>query len=142
MQHHKKAGKAQPTRRTGRAPAISGLSEHFLTRRHTNASLRGLGVLVLVAITTAPPRAQVASSSDLRVSVTVARSCTVSTAVPTADVSRPDSLISVRCAEGATAATPQVSVVEEAMPRVDDDGETAESLPAADSGVKLVIVNF
>ena len=114
-----------------------------MTWRHTHASLRCLGVLVLVAITTVPPRAQIASSSDLRVNVTVARSCTVSTAVSTADASQPDSLISVRCAEGATPATPQVSVVEQATPRLDgQDAEAAELLPTEDGGVKLVIVNF
>ena len=61
----------------------------------------------------------------------------------TADASRPDSLISVKCADGATPATPQVSVVEEPAPHVDEqDGETADAVPTADSGVKRVIVNF
>lgn len=111
-----------------------------MIQRHTDASLRCLGVLVLVAITTVPPRAQIASSSDLRVSVTVARSCTVSTALPDADASRPESLVSLRCAEGAAPATPQVSVVEEAQPRV-DHGDNPDSL-SEESGVTVVVVNF
>jgi hypothetical protein len=113
-----------------------------LTRRYTDASLRCVGVLVLVAITTVPPHAQIASSSDLRVSVTVARSCTVSTALPTADVSLPDSFVSVRCAEGATPAKPQVSVVEHAAPRIEQDVDEGESLPTENSGITLVTVNF
>jgi hypothetical protein len=98
-------------------------------------------VVVLVALTTVPPRAQIASSSDLRVSVTVARSCTVSTDAPS-DAPRADSLISVRCAEGATPAAPQVTVVEEAAPRVEHDVETGESQPSAEKNVTLVVVNF
>ena len=92
-------------------------------------------------MTTVPPRAQIASSSDLRVSVTVARSCTVSTTVPTADAPRPDSLVSVRCAEGATPATPQVTI-EDAEPGVEQDVENAESQPGEHSHVTLVVVNF
>lgn len=117
------------------------MSEHLLTGRMTNAS-RCLGVFVLAAIATAPPRAQTGPSSDLRVSVTVARSCRVSTALPTAETPGPESLISVRCAEGATPATPQVSVAGEAAPRVDEDAASDESTPPADSGITLVIVNF
>jgi hypothetical protein len=113
-----------------------------LTRRYIHASLRCAGVLVFVAITTVPPHAQIASSSDLRVSVTVARSCTVSTALPMADASRPDSFISVRCAEGATPATPQVSVVEQAAPRIEQDVDNGDSVPTEDDGITLVIVNF
>ena len=114
-----------------------------MNRPYTNVSLRCFGVLVLVAITTVPPHAQIASSSDLRVSVTVARSCTVSTALATMHAAQPDSVVSVRCAEGATPAKPQVSVVEGATPlRIEQDVETGESAPADDGGVTLVIVNF
>jgi hypothetical protein len=112
----------------------------IVTGRYTNASLRWFGVIVLVMIATAPPCAQIASSSDLRVSVTVARSCTVSTAVPTPGLG-PDSLVSVRCAEGATPAKPQVSVVE-AAPRVEEEGTAAPSDAPDESGITLVIVNF
>jgi hypothetical protein len=113
-----------------------------LTRRYTNASLRWVGVPVLVLIAMAPPRAQVASSSDLRISVTVARSCTVSTALAATSGPEPDSLVSVRCAEGATSANPQVSVVEEAAPRLEQQGPVADSDAPADGGIRLVIINF
>jgi hypothetical protein len=110
--------------------------------RYIHAVLRCAGVLVLVAIATVPPHAQIASSSDLRVSVTVARSCTLSTAPATADASLPDSFISVKCAEGATPAKPQVSVIEQAAPPIEQDVDGEESLPAEDSSTTLVIVNF
>jgi hypothetical protein len=112
-----------------------------LTGRYTNASLRWLGAIVLVMIATVPPRAQVASSSDLRVSVTVARSCTVSTAVQTPGPGA-DSLVSVRCAEGATPAKPQVSVVEQAAPRIEQEGTADDSEAPTASGTRLVVVNF
>jgi len=64
----------------------------------------------------------------------------VSTAVPTPG-SGPDSLVSVRCAEGAT--EPQVSVVEQAAaPRIEQDGTEDESEAPAVRGTRLVIVNF
>jgi hypothetical protein len=66
----------------------------------------------------------------------------LSTALPTADTALPDSLVSVRCAEGATPAKPQVSVVEQAAPRIEQDVDGGESLPAENSGITLVVVNF
>jgi hypothetical protein len=113
-----------------------------LNGRHIKTWLRCLGVLVLVAITTVPPRAQIASASDLRVTVMVARSCTVSTVAPTAAGSPPDSLISIRCAEGATPAEPQVSLVESAPAPVEQDVDAAGSLPAEDTRFTRVVVNF
>jgi hypothetical protein len=110
--------------------------------RVANASLRWFGACVLVAIAAAPPRAQIASASDLRVSVTVARSCTVSTGIATPEASAPDSLVSVKCAEGATPATPRVTVVDQPAPREEQSVVDAGATQPTDKNITVVVVNF
>jgi len=115
--------------------------QHLLRRRFSDASLRWLGASVLVVIASAPPGAQTASSSDLRVSVTVARSCTVSTVTATPATPAPDSPVSVKCGEGATPAAPQVSVVDQPAAREEEGGDS-QPTPSPDTRITLVVVNF
>jgi hypothetical protein len=115
--------------------------KHYLVTRPNRYVARSLGALVLVTIATAPPRAQMVTSSDFRVSVTVARSCTLSSRTPTAEAAEGESLVSVTCAEGATPAPPHVSVDDDPT-RNEQDPQTEISTPAQGTSTTLVVVNF
>jgi hypothetical protein len=101
-----------------------------------------VGASLLTTLVAASPLAQQGPSSQLQVAVTIARSCSIRTASPTATQFDVDALVSLACAKGANPAEPRVSlnrVATAGEPRTD---AAAASAPADGATTAVVLINF
>ena len=97
---------------------------------------RWLGGVSGAAMLAATVFARQTPSSDLRVSVVIARSCTITTTAPATDQVDASSLVSFVCTKGATAAVPRVAYAR---------GEERQGHGTPDAGAAaagVIVVNF